>query len=131
MLLEADRGDYIELRTIDNYGKVNYILSHLFLSVAINTHKIMNRASGRTKSFEDMVLRDEVMELEREVITKFSKQTLAESFDIPEANVDGFLTYCMSQNDFTSLSETANTTEIWKYLEKRSIEFKAREMVQE
>jgi len=114
LLLEADRGKYIRY-----YG----------IGLTINTYKIMNRASGRTKSFEDMVLRDEVMELEREVITKFSKQTLAESFDIPEANVDGFLTYCMSQNDFTSLSETANTTEIWKYLEKRSIEFKAREIV--
>ncbi len=112
LLLEADRGKYIRY-----YG----------IGLIINTHKIMNRLSGRTKSFEDMVLRDEIMDMEREVITKFSKKTLAESFDIPEANVDGFLTYCMSQNDFTSLSETANTTEIWAYLEERSIEFKENE----
>ncbi|WP_194530447.1 hypothetical protein [Zobellia roscoffensis] len=116
LLLEADRGKYVNFYVI---------------ALTINTHKIMNQLSGRTKSFEDMVLRDEIMDVEREVITKFSKKTLAESFDIPEANVDGFLTYCMSQNDFTSLSETANTTEIWKYLEKRSVEFKSSEMVKE
>ena len=74
LLLEADRGKYVYY-----YG----------IALVINTHKIMNKLSGRTKSFEDMIARDENMELEKEIISKFSKKTLSESFDIPEANIDG------------------------------------------
>ncbi|CAM4338348.1 hypothetical protein [Zobellia nedashkovskayae] len=116
LLIEADRGKYFNFYVI---------------ALTINTHKILNRLSGRTKSFEEMIVRDEIMDMEREVITKFSKKTLAESFDIPETNVDGFLTYCMSQNDFTTLSERANTIEIWAYLKERSLEFKETGFVKE
>ncbi len=108
LLIEADRGKYVY------YG----------LGITINTHKIMNRISGRTKSFEDMVARDENMTMEKEIITKFSKKTLSENFDIPETNIDGFLTFCISQKDFTELSNTWNTTEVWEYLKIKSIKFK-------
>ncbi len=109
LLLEADRGKYVYY-----YG----------LAIVINTHKIMNKASGRTKSFEDMVARDENMAIEKEIIAKFSKKTLSENFDIPETNIDGFLTYCLSQTDFSELSNAGNTAEIWEYLKAKSIEFK-------
>ncbi len=109
LLLEADRGKY----------------AYFYLTaIVINTHKIMNKVSGRTKSFEDMVARDEDMELEKEIIAKFSKTAISENFDIPETNIDGFLTFCMSQKDFSQLSQAGNTMEIWKYLKARSIEFK-------
>ncbi|MDV7140163.1 hypothetical protein R3X28_14825 [Maribacter sp. TH_r10] len=108
LLLEADRGKYVYY-----YG----------IALVINTHKIMNKLSGRTKSFEDMIARDENMELEKKIISKFSKKTLSESFDIPEANIDGFLTYCLIQEDFPSLSNKS-TTEVWKYLKTKSMAFK-------
>ena len=73
LLLEADRGKYVKLETTDEYGKVFEILGYATITVVINTHKIMNRVSGRTKSLEDMVARDEKMALEREIISKFSK----------------------------------------------------------
>ena len=84
----------------------------------------MNRASGRTKSFEEMVARDENMAMEKEIIAKFSKKTISESFDIHESNIDAFLTYCLSQKDFSELSDAENTMEIWDYLKIKSVEFK-------
>jgi len=116
LLIEADRGKYVYY-----YGT----------AIVINTHKIMNRISGRTRSFQEMVARDENMELEKEIIAKFSKKTISESFDIPETRIDGFLTYCMSQKDFPELSRARNTAEIWEYLKARSIEFKDSEFLKE
>ncbi|WP_461445143.1 hypothetical protein [Maribacter sp.] len=124
LLLEADRGKYVRLGTMDDHGKLIQILGYATISVIINTHKIMNRASGRTKSLEERVARDEQMTMEKEIITKFSKQTIAETFDIPLTHVDGFLTYCMSQTDFLAVAQQENSIEIWEYLKARSIEFK-------
>ena len=109
LLIEADRGKYVNY-----YGT----------ALTINIHKIMNRLSGRTRSFEEMVARDEKMELEKEIITKFPKKTMSESFSIPETAIDGFLTYCIEQKDFLELSKAENTDKIWEYLKARSIEFK-------
>ena len=124
LLQEADRGKYVSLQTMDEYGKLNEILSYVGLTVKVNTHKIMNRFSGRTKSLEEMVKRDENMALEKEIIYKFSKQTIAQQFNIPESNVNGFLTYCLSQPDFNDLSNSRNMSEIWTYLETKSTDFK-------
>ncbi|MDB2606857.1 carboxypeptidase-like regulatory domain-containing protein [Zobellia sp.] len=109
LLLEADRGNYANFYVI---------------ALTINTHKIMNKLSGRTKSFEDMVARDEKVVLEKEIIAKFSKQSISENFNIPETNIDGFLTYCLSQKDFTELKDVRNTMEIWEYLKGKSEEYK-------
>lgn len=109
LLLEADRGKYANFYVI---------------ALTINTHKIMNRLSGRTKSFEERLARDKDMELEKQIIAKFSKKTISENFDIPETNIDGFLTYCMAQNDFSGLLQARNTAEIWEYLRAKSIAFK-------
>lgn len=108
LLIEADRGKYFY---------------YYVIALKINLHKILNKASGRTKSLEEMVARDENMKLEKEIITKFSKETIAESFDIPEANIDAFLTYCMSQEDFSTLSQAGNMEDIWQYLKAKSVEF--------
>lgn len=131
LLIEADRGKYVRLATIEDQGKLIAALGYLTPTIIINTHKIMNRASGRTKSFEEMVARDENIELEKEIITKFTKKTISEDFDIPETNIDGFLTYCMSQDDFSELSNAGNTMEIWEYLKARSIEFKNTDFLKE
>lgn len=131
LLLEADRGKYVRLATTENYGKVFEILGYATLTVVINTHKIMNRVSGRTKSLEEMVARDETMELENEIITKFSKSGISESFGISKNDIDGFLTYCMSQKDFIELSNTGNSIEVWEYLKAKSIEFKAIDSVKQ
>lgn len=131
LLQEADRGKYVSLQTMDEYGKLNEILSYVGLSVKVNTHKIMNKVSGRTKSLEEMVERDEKLNLEKEIIYKFSKRTIAENFDIPESNVNGFLTYCLSQPDFNALSDSGNMAEIWAYLEAKSVEFKSSDISNE
>lgn len=131
LLQEADRGKYVSLQTMDEYGKLNEILSYVGLSVKVNTHKIMNKVSGRTRSLEEMVERDQNMNLEKEIIYKFSKQTIAENFDIPESDVNGFLTYCLSQPDFNALSNSGNMAEIWAYLETKSVEFKSSDISNE
>lgn len=131
LLLEADRGKYIRLKTIEDYGKIVEILGYATLTVVINTHKIMNRASGRTKSLEERLSRDENMAMEKEIIAKFSKKTISENLDISETSIDGFLTYCLSQKDFKDLSNTWNTTEVWEYLKMKSIEFKRTDSLKE
>lgn len=131
LLIEADRGKYVRLATIEDQGKLLQVLGYATLSVVINTHKIMNKVYGRTNSLQDRVTRDKNMELEREIITKFSKKTISESFDIPEPNIDGLLTYCISQNDFSELEQAGNTVVIWEYLKARSIEFKKTELLEE
>lgn len=108
LLFEADQGKYF----------------YLGLGFTINTHKILNRLSGRTKSLEDMVERDEVSELEKEILAKFTKETISESFDIPSENIDLFLTYCTFQEDFLELSQSMSNIEIWDYLKRKSVEFK-------
>ena len=131
LLLEADRGKYIRLATIEDRGKLNEALSYLFPAVIINTHKIMNRVSGRTKSLEDRVARDEKMAFESALIAKFSKETLSQEFGIPRSAIDGFLTYCMSQNDFSEKLQTGNTISVWEYLRGKSVEFKEIDNVKE
>ncbi|KSA14481.1 hypothetical protein [Maribacter dokdonensis] len=127
LLQEADRGKYVKLATTDEYGKVFEILGYAALTVVINTHKIANRVSGRTKSLEKMVERDEKKQLEKEIIDKFSKQTMSENFKIPVSYIDGFLTYCLSQDDFIALKNAGNTIEIWEYLKTKSIDYKTTE----
>ncbi len=115
LLIEADRGKYVY---------------YYVTAIVINTHKVMNKLSGRTKSFEEMVIRDENMVLEKEIIAKFSKKTISESFDIPETSIDGFLTYCLHQQDFSELSKWS-TTEVWEYLKIKSEEFKETDLLKE
>lgn len=108
LLIEADRGKYVSY-----YG----------IGLTINTHKIMNALSGRTKTLKERVARDEKLKLEKEIIAKFSKKSMASGFDIPESELNGFLTYCMSQSDFSAM-EQANTKAMWDYLKEKSYEFK-------
>ncbi len=109
LLFEADGGKYVYY-----YG----------IALVINLHKIMNKASGRTKSLQDLIVRDEKLEVEKEIIANFARKTMSEYFEIPETNIDGFLTYCISQQGFSELSQAGNTVEIWEYLKARSTEFK-------
>ncbi|RKR14234.1 carboxypeptidase-like protein [Maribacter vaceletii] len=109
LLIEADRGKYMRFYVI---------------ALTINTHKILNKLSGRTDRMKGMVARDKNMEIEKEIIAKFSKKTMSESFKIPEEKIDGFLTFCLSQTDFSELSKATNTEEIWEYLKLKSIAFK-------
>lgn len=115
LLIEADGGKYINY-----YG----------IALTINTHKIMNKLSGRTKALEKLVARDEKMELEKEIIAKFSKKSMSESFNIPETSIDGFLSYCLLQKDFSELSEWS-TTEVWEYLKIKSVEFNETDFIKD
>lgn len=124
LLLEADRGKYVRLQTTEDYGKVIQILGYATVSIIVNTHKIMNRVSGRTKSLEEMVARDESMALEKEITDKFSRESISESFKIPLQEIDGFLTFCLAQNDFSELLQAQNSVIIWEYLQVKSVEFK-------
>lgn len=131
LLLLADRGEYARFMTIEEKIKYPNILGFLTIGAVINPEKIINRLSGRTKVFENVVAHDLNMDIGKEIIAKFSKKTIAESFDIPEEYIDGFLTYCMSQKGFTQLSQAGNTAEIWEYLKAKSIKFKETEPLNE
>ncbi|MGS0526465.1 hypothetical protein ACU8V7_16065 [Zobellia nedashkovskayae] len=125
LLLVADRGEYARLMTIEEILKLDKTLLGFFkISVMVNSDKTINRISGKTKSLEEIVIREKNIELEEEIIAKFSKKTMSENFDIPEVKIDGFLTYCMSQKGFSEISKSGNMLSIWEYLKIKSIEFK-------
>lgn len=125
LLLVADRGEYARLMTIEEILKLDKTLLGFFkISVMVNSDKTINRISGKTKSLEEIVTREKNIELEEEIIAKFSKKTMSENFDIPEVKIDGFLTFCMSQKDFSEISKSGNMLSIWEYLKIKSIEFK-------
>ena len=131
LLQESDRGKYVRLATTDEYGEVFKILGYAALTVVINTHKIMNKASGRTKSLKEMVARDEKTQMEKDIIAKFSKKVICDSFQIPEENFDGFITFCISQDDFLELAQAGNSIQIWEYLKTKSIAFKKTDILRE
>lgn len=111
LLLEADRGKYVRY-----YG----------IALVINTHKILNRLSGRTKEFEEQLERENKLQLETKIVTIFSREILAEGLKLPFSEIDGFLSYCMVQDDFISLLN-ADNDEIWKYLENKRLDFRNNE----
>ncbi|WP_339710270.1 hypothetical protein [uncultured Kriegella sp.] len=132
LLLVADRGKYARFMTIEEMLKEDkFLLGFFKLGVMVNTDKTMNRISGKTKQLEDMVAREKSIAAEKEIIANFSKKSISESFDIPEINIDGFLTYCLSQADFSEISQTENVLLIWEYLKRKSIAFKETEYVNE
>lgn len=124
LLIEADRGKYVRLATIEDQGRLLQVLGYATVTVIINTHKIMNRVSGRTKSLEEMVARDENMEIEKKIISLFSKQTISDGFNILHTDIDGFLSFCLSQPDFNTLGNAPSNMDVWEYLKTKSIEFK-------
>ncbi len=124
LLLVADRGEYTRFMTIEEKLKSQSLLGLFMIGTIINSDKITNRFSGRTEVFENMVVNDANLELEKEIIAKYSKKTMSENLDIPEVNIDGFLTFCMSQKGFSEISKTEDMLLIWEYLKSKSIEFK-------
>ncbi len=130
LLLMADRGEYARLMTLEEKLKKN-VLGFLTIGVMVNVDKTINRLSGTTKLLEDRVARDQNMAMEKKIVATFSKQAIAEGFDIPEVMIDGFLTFCLSQKEFSALHDSANTDEIWKYLAEKSVEFKTADLLKE
>nr|WP_298927368.1 hypothetical protein [uncultured Allomuricauda sp.] len=121
LLLEADRGKFIkggiQLDTLFFFPIVGLYMN-------LNVHKTLNYISGRTKKLKEIVSVDEDIKMEKKIISMFSKKTISEESGIPLENIDGFLTFCISQEDFSNLSSAGNSFEVWKYLMAKSEEFK-------
>ncbi|VAW13850.1 hypothetical protein MNBD_BACTEROID03-372 [hydrothermal vent metagenome] len=125
MLQEADRGTFVRMMTIEDHGRVMEILGYgLNFGIIINSHKVMNRVSGRTQYYRQAILRDQALILEKDIIDMFTKKSMSEEFKIPETSIDGFLTYCLAQPDFSELLQAGNSMIIWNYLREKSDEFK-------
>lgn len=131
LLLEADRGKFVRIATIEDQGKFNQVLGYAALAIVINTHKILNTVSGRTKSLKQAVARDENLALENRIVSLYSKETLADSFNIPIQNIDGFLSFCLAQPDFAAIADAPNTTLLWDYLKQKSMTFKTATLAQD
>ncbi len=110
LLFEADQGKYF----------------YLGFGFTINTHKLMNKLSGRTKSLEQIVSNQKDIDLEKEILSKFTKEAISDGFDIHPESVNAFLTFCIFQDDFSKLSQSTSNAEIWNYLKRKSNEFKER-----
>ena len=125
MLQEADRGTFFRMMTYEDRGEIMRILGYgLNFGVIINSHKVMNRVSGRTQYFRQAIVRDEILILEKDIIDMFTKESMSKEFSIPQTEIDSFLLYCLAQPGFSELLEPKNTYKIWQFLKMKSIEFK-------
>lgn len=118
-LREADRG-----KLISQGVKFDSIAMIPMVFATFNTHTFLNRLIGRTKSLKDEVSRDESLKMENKIVRTFSRETMSEAFGISQNYIDGFLSFCSAQKDFSKLSEATNSFQIWEYLKDKSKEYK-------
>ncbi len=131
LLLVADRGKFTRFMTAEEKLKEQGLLGFFTIGVIVNPEKIINRLSGRTKMLKEMVSSDKDLKLEHQITSVFSKATISKELEIPKENVDGFLSFCMAQNDFPKESDGTNALEIWEYLTTKSKEYKKSDEIEE
>ena len=112
-LLEADSGRFIE------FG--NYKLDSTFNpTLFINTHKILNRISGRTKMLKERVALDKQYATTQMVEAAFVDSLMINHLKIPKTNFYEFIQFCESDKEFYELAQGNDELKLWEFLIKKS-----------
>lgn len=104
-LLEADRGTMIKV---------------LPLGFAINTHKILNRISGRTKMLKERIIREEKNNVVKELLAYYPDSIITKNLKIPDLQLHEFVYFCEVDDDFNALMKSENQLIIWEFIENKS-----------
>ena len=108
-LFEADNGKFINL-----YG-------HYFgLGISINLHKILNRASGRTKKLRNLVKKGEQATKFEKFRYLFNDSLRLKELKIPFSKKEQFFVYCQTDSNFVELVEVNDYLGILEFLKKKS-----------
>ncbi|WP_029665089.1 carboxypeptidase-like regulatory domain-containing protein [Cellulophaga baltica] len=104
-LLEADRGTMIKV---------------LPLGFAINTHKILNRISGRTNMLKDRIIREEKNNAVAQLLAYYPDSIISKNLKIPDLQLHEFVYFCEADENFDALLESENQLLVWEFLERKS-----------
>ncbi|WP_282115896.1 carboxypeptidase-like regulatory domain-containing protein [Cellulophaga baltica] len=107
-LLEADRGTMIKV---------------LPLGFAINTHKILNRISGRTKMLKERIVREEKNNMVAQLMAYYSDSIITKNLKIPDLQLHEFVYFCETDENFDALLKSEDQLLVWEFLERKSIVF--------
>ena len=108
-LFEADNGKFVNL-----YG-------HYFgLGISINLHKILNRASGRTKKLKKLVEQNEQTIKLEEFEYLFNDSLRLQELKIPFSKKEQFFVYCLADSNFVDLIEAEDHLGILELIKKKS-----------
>lgn len=109
MLIEADRGKMVTI---------------LPLYIGVNTHKLLNKLSGRTKMLKESVARDEKNEVIAQLKRFFPDSVIASKLKIPAIRVNEFIYYSEVDTNFRTIMETNEVLKIWEFLKIKSVAFR-------
>ncbi|ADV49577.1 MULTISPECIES: carboxypeptidase-like regulatory domain-containing protein [Cellulophaga] len=104
-LLEADRGTMLRV---------------LPLGFAINTHKILNRISGRTKMLKERIVREEKNNSVEQLLAYYPEAIITENLKIPDLQLHEFIYFCEVDKNFNFLLKSENQLILWEFLERKS-----------
>ncbi|WP_282164390.1 carboxypeptidase-like regulatory domain-containing protein [Cellulophaga baltica] len=107
-LLEADRGTMIKV---------------LPLGFAINTHKILNRISGRTKMLKERIVREEKNNMVAQLMAYYPDSIITKNLKIPDLQLHEFVYFCETDENFDALLKSEDQLLVWEFLERKSIVF--------
>ncbi|QWX84297.1 carboxypeptidase-like regulatory domain-containing protein [Cellulophaga sp. HaHaR_3_176] len=89
----------------------------------INTHKLLNRISGRTAMLEKAVVNYDNDALIDELISYYPDDVLERDLKIPASDVHKFRYYCETDATFKTLMEEKDLLKIWNFLDDKSVTF--------
>ncbi|WP_271765457.1 carboxypeptidase-like regulatory domain-containing protein [Aquimarina algiphila] len=113
LLFEADDGKFVKLQG-----------SPFGVGITVNTHKIMNRISGKTKALKNRLVLDEHIKIEKQIANMFPTVAYSKELGIPQTHIEDFLSFCIHQTDFPKPSDTKNPLQIWEYIKGKSNTYK-------
>ena len=119
-LFEADRGVFVTMMpdTLNLRGMLK------LLTIRINTHKIMNRLSGRTKRIKRDVATDKKLALLEKVRRAYPDSVYVQELKIPEGKLNEFMYYCEADSLFNIISNTNDKLRMWEFLQKKSVVYR-------
>ncbi|MFK5972990.1 MAG: carboxypeptidase-like regulatory domain-containing protein [Flavobacteriaceae bacterium] len=119
-LFEADRGAFVTMMpdTLNLRGILELI------TIRINTHKIMNRLSGRTKKIKRDVATDKKLALLEKVRRAYPDSVFVQELKIPKAKHYDFMYYCEADSLFSIISNTNDKLRLWEFLQKKSVVYR-------
>ncbi|NJB70746.1 hypothetical protein GGR42_001208 [Saonia flava] len=100
-----------------DHGKFYYFY---VIALTINTNKILNRLSGRTKMLKKRVALDKKSALTQSVQKSIMDSLFINQLKIPIGRIPDFMYYCEADSVFQPLAIGNNDIKLWDFLMKKS-----------
>ena len=121
-LFEADRGKFVSWMQMPDTLTLQNMLS--ILNLRINTHKILNRLSGRTQSIKRDLEADKKWALVAKVRGAYPDSVYVQELRIPLNKLDEFMYFCEADSLFKPITDTGDKLRMWEFMEKKSFSYR-------